>query len=132
VHVVFQGNALLKPESIGGVNGHQSLKPPVARTASVRVKHGAVAFDEDQLPTLRCAFVHRQQLAHTCMVLSVINTSWTTLDSTGEFQLRIDRIHRLRACLSLLLSADETCADGQLACVWSLPLHFPAPYLGLA
>jgi hypothetical protein len=87
VHVVFQGNALLMPESVGGVSGHQSLKPPVARTATVRVKNGAVAFDEDQLPTLRCAFVHRHQLAHTCMVLSVINTSWTSLDSTtGEFQ----------------------------------------------
>jgi hypothetical protein len=87
VHVAFQGNALLKSESIGGVNGHQSLKPPVARTATARVKSGAVAFDEDQLPTLRCAFVHRHQLAHTCMVLSVINTSWASLDSSiGEFQ----------------------------------------------
>lgn len=106
VHVVFQGNALLKPESIGGVNGHRSLKSPVARTASARVKSGAVAFDEDQLPALRCAFVHRQQLAHTCMVLSVINTSWTSLDSTGE--LGSNGCERASRPFSLLMGPVQT------------------------
>jgi hypothetical protein len=81
VHVVFQGQALLTPETMSATHG---TAPPVARTASSRVRHSAVTFDEDELPVLRSAFVHRQQLAHTCVVLSVIDTtSWTSLDATG-------------------------------------------------